>query len=63
MTNREYRILRDSLIPQAVKHADRECGIDRRRPGPGISRTAWPNVWNRTFLKKMDDLVREAMKK
>jgi len=61
MTNREYQIIRDSLIPQATKHADRECGADRKLRKAGVTREAWAWAWNRTYFKKMDELVKTAI--
>lgn len=53
----DYETARNKLIPIAEKFANKECGIVFN--GSDREREAWCRKWNRTFFKKMEELVKE----
>jgi len=52
MTDILYETLRNSLIPQAVKYANKLHG---KRPPADYFK--WAKQWNLTYLQEMDRLV------
>lgn len=56
MTDFEYELRRNKLIPAADRFANTEVGI---RPKLGETSETWSGKWNRAFAMKMDELARE----
>lgn len=52
MTNKDYELKRDALIPKAVKHANKKHG--RKANGDP---TTWAWQWNKTYHEKMNKLA------
>jgi len=55
MTDYDYVIKRDRLIPKAARKADQEHG-----KMPRGDRDDWNRSWNVCFLEEMDRLAKEA---
>jgi len=58
MTNKEYTKARNKLIPIAEKYANSEAS--KEKPFEK-DREEWVIEWNRLFLGKMDELVKEIL--
>ena len=56
MTNQEYIDARDALIPLAERFANDRQGTSQ---APGEPRMNWAARWGRTFLGRMDELVKK----
>lgn len=56
-TNTDYIELREGLIPDAVKYANKQCG----RTNGKKSRDQWCDEWNFAFHSKMEELVQTAL--
>lgn len=50
----DYILLRDRLIPFAVKKANAECGPGRGATGP----EEWAERWNGVYSREMERLAR-----
>ncbi len=61
-TDKLYELQRNSLIPAAVKYADKECGIDYDSPSEHTMRKH-AVLWNLKFHKKMNELWIQSNKK
>ncbi len=55
MTDRDYVRKRNKLIPSAVAFANEKHGSYST-----IDREGWVVKWTTTFLKRMDEMAREA---
>ena len=56
LNDKTYAFHRDKLIPEAVRHANELHGDHPTF----LERPIWGAIWDRTYLKKMDDLAIEA---
>ena len=58
ITDREYEIARNKLIPTAETYADKVAGPKPK--GSDEDNYKWSGIWNRAFYGKMNEMARSV---
>jgi hypothetical protein len=60
--DKDYAKLRNSLIPEAEKFANKYCGV-KCQGDTETARDLWNKKWSSTFIRRMNHLYAETQQK